>query len=132
MKIYYMVVFSVLLMVLFHIAGLNTISDTSWVANNLNIFNLENFNDSAFMLLVVGLFGVVGLGTAIIGSFTNVSPQYILKSSIIMPVLVLLIIDVIHVLSLVDGWVKWVMLAIIAPIAGGWGVAIIEFWEARD
>lgn len=132
MKIYYMVIFSIILMILFHIAGFSSISDTSFVATKLNIFNIQTFEDSPLMLLIVSLFTVVGLGTAIIGSFTNVSPQYILKSSLIMPVLVLLIIDVIHILSLVDGWVQWVLLGIIAPIAGGWGIAIIEFWENRD
>lgn len=129
-KVFNMVIFSTVLIFLFHVAGFNT--DSSWIMTHLNILNLVGLNTSSFWVLLISLFGVIGIGTAAIGSFFNVSPQYILKSSIIMPVLVLLIFDVINVLTYVSGWVYWIVLGVVAPMAAGWIIALIEFWEARD
>jgi hypothetical protein len=130
MKIYYMTVFSVLLMILFYVAGFDTTS--SFVVERLNVLDIQNLSSASFWLVLIGLFGAVGVGSAIIGTFTNVSPQYILKSTMILPVLVLLIFDLISILGYVSGWVYWVMLLLIAPLAGGWVIALIEFWESRD
>ena len=130
MKIYYMTVFSVLLMILFYVAGFDTTS--SFVVERLNVLDIQNLSSASFWIILIGLFGAVGVGSAIIGTFTNVSPQYILKSTMILPVLVLLIFDLISILGYVSGWVYWVMLLLIAPLAGGWVIALIEFWESRD
>lgn len=129
-KVYYMVVFSALLVLLLHVAGFQTTS--SWVISRLDLLNLPNFLASSFILKLTALFSAVGIAGAVIGSFFSVSPQYIIKSALILPTLLLLIGDVINVLSLVSGWVFWILLLIIAPLAAGWTVAILEMWEARD
>lgn len=130
MKVYWMVVFSAFLMVLFHIAGFHT--EDSWIVKNLDILSLVGIEQSAFWLKVVALFSLSAVGTAVASAFFSTDPQWIVKSIFIMPTLVLLILDFINVLTMVDGWVYWIVLAIIAPIASGWLIAILEFWEGRD
>jgi len=130
MKVYYMTIFSALLMLLFYVAGFDTTS--SWAISRLDLLHLGNFMDSSVILKLIALFGAVGGAGTLIGAYFNVSPQYILKSTLILPVLILLILDVISILNYVSGWVYWILLLLIAPLAAGWVIALIEFWENRD
>jgi hypothetical protein len=129
-KVYNMIIFSALLILLLHVAGFHTAS--SWVISRLNLLNLPDFLASSFVLKLIALFSAVGIAGAVIGSFFSVSPQYIIKSALILPTLILLIGDIISVLTLVSGWVFWVLLLIIAPLAASWAITLIEFWENRD
>ena len=130
MKIYYYTMFSAVLMTLFYVAGVDTTS--SFIFTRLGVLDIENFSYSTFFILIASLFTIGVVGSAIIGTFTNVSPQYILKSTVIMPVLLLLIADLISVLYFVDGWARWLLFLIIIPFVAGYAIALIEFWEARD
>ena len=103
------------------------------MVSKLDLLNPQNYQSSSFWIIVGSLFGAVGVGTAIIGSFTNVSPQYILKSTIIMPTLVLLALDFVWILNKVQGtWVFWVIGTVMLPLIAGYAIALVEFWEGRD
>jgi len=131
MKIYYYTILAAVLMIFFHIAGFDTTS--SFMVSKLDLLNPQNYQSSSFWIIVGSLFGAVGVGTAIIGSFTNVSPQYILKSTIIMPTLVLLALDFVWILNKVQGtWVFWVIGTVMLPLIAGYAIALVEFWEGRD
>ena len=129
MKIYYYTVLAGVLMSLFYLAGFDTTS--SFIFTRMSALDLSNYQSSSFWILIGSLLTTVGVGV-LIGTFTNVSPQYIVKSTIILPVLVLLILDIFSILNLVSGWVYWVMWILIGSLGYGYAIALIEFWEARD
>ncbi len=130
MKIYWYTVLASVLMVFFNIAGLDTTS--SFVATKLDLFNAQNFQSSFFWVKIISLFGAVAVGAAIIGSFTRTSPQWILKSTIIMPTIILLALDFFWILNQLNGWVYWIVATIMLPLIAGFAIAILEFWEGRD
>lgn len=131
MKIYYMVVFAAMLMVLFNMAGFDTSS--SWIYDKLGMDEPENFQNSTFWVALVGMFGAVSLVGARIGSLVSgLSTIYVLKAIWIISILVFLVFDIINIIFLADGWVRALLTLIILPIGAGFWVALEEFWEGRD
>lgn len=130
MKIYYYTILSAILMILFYIVGIDTTS--SFIFERFSVLDIGNVQNSSFFLLLGGLFSLITGGMILIGSYTNVSPQYILKSIVIIPVLILMIGDLVSIIYLVEGWARWLLSLIIIPFVVGYAAVILEFWEARD
>lgn len=134
MKIYNYTVMGSLLMFLFFIAGFDVAS--TWVFTTLGLGNLATFTTIGFWAKVSGLFGAVAVGVAIIGSFTRTSPQFIIKATFVMPIMVLLVFDFVFILNKLvtfgQGWEYYVAAAILLPLIGGYAIALIEMWESRD
>lgn len=135
MKIYYYVTLSILLMILFYIGGLQ-LASSSWVFERLDILNLQNFQASTFFGYLATIFAVsAGVGI-IIGALTRTSPIFAIKSLYIMTPLVGLIADTVSIVikigSYGETWVYYIALMLLAPLIGGYAIAILEFWEGRD
>jgi len=134
MKIYNYTVFAVLLMTLFFVAGFDTSS--SWVFSKLGLSNIEDLLSTTFWLTLASIFTIGTLGAVAIGSLVNISPTYSIKALYVMTPLVLLVLDFIWILNKMFSygvtWIYYVILVILAPLIGGYAIALIEFWEGRD
>lgn len=133
MKIYYYTLFFAVMMVLFNTMSFDT--TTSNMATKLGIFDLENYTSFSFWIAVGSIFTVVGLAGAIVGFFTTFSPQYVIKGLFIMGIMVGFLSDLISIVFMegVKGtWVQSVLLMIVAPLAVGYAIALVEFWNGND
>jgi len=130
MKIYYMVVLAGVLMVVFNLAGFDTTS--SWIYTQLGGGDQSGFLGFPLWVNLLGAFGGIAITGAVIGALTRSSPMFSIKALFVMTPLTLLIFDFYSVLTLVEGWAKWVLMVMIIPIGAGYWVALWEFWEGRD
>lgn len=133
MKVYYFMVASVFLMVLFYIAGIE-LAASSWAFTKLGLTDLENFQSSTFILKLITIFGIGAVSGALVGFITGSNPIWAIKGAYIMSIFLTLIGDMISILTKLSGsgWVYWIAFAFIVPLVGGYAVSLIEFWEGRD
>lgn len=133
MKIYNYTVFIILMIVLFYIAGFS-FTLTTKVVTTLGILDLQDYSSFSFWGVLATVFGAVALGGALIGTISGIPWTFILKGIFVMTPLTLFILDLIEILNQVtpSSWVFYVLLAVIAPLAGGYAIALLEMWDGRD
>ena len=134
MKIYNYVVLTTLLLCLMYVAGFDTA--VSYIFSKFGINDIANYNNSSFFLTLGIMFGIATAGSAIIGSFFNISPIFAIKSFYVMTPLLLLLGDFVGILNkfgeLGVSWIYYGIFVIMIPLIVSYAIAIIEFWESRD
>lgn len=135
------IIITIVLVVFLTAAGITTTA--SFLLQKLNIINpsnLNNFNGSEAFVLVSGLFiGLATAGSLLVGYFTKSSPESILVAPLA-GVLLYMFNDWIAVSktmwTLVEGgnfeFLIWVVHIPFAALAGGFLIAIVNWWRGSD
>ena len=135
MKVWYYVLMSAFLGLLFEMAGISVGSE---VLSYIGISATGTGIKTAAMYLAV--FGSVGIligivGGVIIGAFTRSSPEnYIILPFIIggLTIFTSTFIGIINITATYDTWLRSIILLIIGPLTIGYVVAMVEFFRGTD
>lgn len=139
-KLYTYVVICIGLIILFNLAGLQTLSGTILEQFGIESYEkISNFQGSAFYLLLEGLLvALAGLsGVGVIASFfgknINVDAAFAGFASGIM---IYFIIDLIHITSLLqtetDAWISALTVLIMLPFLIGFVMALVGWMRGMD
>ena len=133
MKLYYFLTILVGVMILMNLAGINTSS--GYLLTYLGIMHPEDFQSSQLYNTIAAIFIAAVVSGVVIGFFTKASPESILIAPLA-GILLLFVGDIISIITYVSGlgveWAKYVILAILAPLAIGYIISVVEFWRGND
>lgn len=135
MKVWYYVIMSAFLGLLFEMAGIPVGSE---VLNYVGISATGTGIQTAAMYIAI--FGTGGFligitGGILIGTFTRTSPEnYIILGFITggLTIFISTFIGIINITATYDTWLRSIILLIIAPLTVGYVVAMVEFFRGTD
>lgn len=135
MKVWYYVLMSAFIGLLFEMAGIPVGSEV------LNYIGMSatgtGIKTAGLYLLIFGTTGIlIGIvGAILIGTFTRTSPEnYIILPFIVggLTIFTSTFIGIINVTSTYSTWLRSIVLLIIGPLTIGYIVAMVEFFRGTD
>lgn len=134
MKTYNYIFIMVGMMILFYLAGIAT--TTGYILSKFDLANNpQDFQQSEFFTIVVGIFAGVLVSGIVIGYFTKSSPESYLVAPFA-AILMLFVGDAISIIvyaqSLGYAWLTYLITLIFAPIIVGYVLSVVEWWRGVD
>ncbi len=135
MKVWYYVLMSAFLGLLFEMAGIPVGSEVlSYIGISSDGTGIKT---AGLYLLIFGTTGIlVGIvGAILIGTFTRTSPEnYIILPFIVggLTVFMSTFIGIINITATYSTWLRAIVLLIMAPLTVGYVVAMVEFFRGTD
>ena len=132
MRVFNYLIITVGMMILFYLAGIE--SGTSYVVNKLNIINPEGLGSTNFAIVIAAVFtAAVVVGVAIGFITKSPSESYILAAYA--TVLLLFVADMtftaVYMSKNYSGWLGWLTILIIMPLAIGFYHSIVSWWGGK-
>lgn len=142
MKVWNYIMLLTGMIILFEIAGINT-----GMANLLSTFGVQGlgtgslyfaFSTSTFfnnIFSVTGILASVGVATAVIGAIRSSNPENYVILGFITSTLVLFVsafVNIIAQANTYDNWVSVLVFALMAPLAVGYVLALVDYFRGRD